>query len=542
MSETPILDTKVLAQTYRDQPPPYECPVCHKSYRSLAGILYHVGQFRSVTGIPRCQLGEVTPRRSPARTPGSPMSARRRAPKREALTWAESQRLVEVEFQNEYRRVEIDRDISLLDEYDQDQEEAVSDCESNRKAVLCKTPLKRTRADTPRGCKAQASSTKNKNKRRSKLKNQSQDAINSAPTLPVAEYEALEITEFPEAPQRDAVYYRFVDQSAEELDELVEYDMDEEDHQWLVLINEERKNEGHTSVPQEAFELLLDRLEKECVFESHVAGPGNDANPYNIDENAVCCICNDGECHNTNAILFCDMCNLAVHQECYGVPYIPEGQWLCRRCLQSPSCSVDCVLCPNKGGAFKQTLDGRWAHVICALWIPEVQFANTVFLEPIDGIHDVPAARWKLMCYICRKRMGACIQCAKANCYTAFHVTCSQQAHLYMKIEIVKGGEVRKTAYCDCHTPLSARKKLMESLDAEESEDSASEKEEESHEVVSANGEGTKDGEVGGVDGEGEGKKTKSESKVVKRARKLLEEQQVAQAPVVNLPYVPQTR
>lgn len=227
----------------------------------------------------------------------------------------------------------------------------------------------------------------------------------------------------------------------------------------MELVNEQRDKENVPRVPPEAFEMLMDRFEKEAYFQSQTSG--KEQGP-SIDEDAVCSICMDGECQNSNVILFCDMCNLAVHQECYGVPYIPEGQWLCRRCLQSPSRAVDCCLCPNKGGAFKQTDDSRWAHVVCALWIPEVGFANTVFLEPIDSIEHIPAARWKLTCYICKQRgTGACIQCHKTNCYTAFHVTCAQQAGLFMKIEPIRETSsngtlvsVRKTAFCDVHTPV----------------------------------------------------------------------------------------
>ncbi|BES98674.1 Bromodomain and Hypothetical proteinD finger-containing protein [Nesidiocoris tenuis] len=425
--------------------PPYTCPIveCGKTYKSMCGLQYHLVIFDHNTmkkaepaadGVPSTP---VQSKPTPAVSTSKKSKKKKRFGKSKLSTpkavvetpspkdrrpTADTQNIIEIEL-DEVIRISVDDKIPIISKH-------------NYEVKYGPMP----------------NFTMELTKSKDLLK------------LPEPQFSLIDDYSLSAMPEKPLGYIRFIEKSSEDLDGEVEYDMDEEDAAWLNLINNSRRDQSLSPVTVDVFELLMDRLEKESYFQMKTNIQGGDG-PAMIDDDAICCICMDGECQNSNVILFCDMCNLAVHQDCYGVPYIPEGQWLCRRCLQSPSRAVDCVLCPNNGGAFKQTDRGHWAHVVCALWIPEVRFANTVFLEPIDSIETIPPARWKLTCYICKQRgVGACIQCHKTNCYSAFHVTCAQSAGLYMKIDAIKdatletkGRElVQKIAFCNTHCPPNA--------------------------------------------------------------------------------------
>uniref|UniRef100_A0A8C1Q5L6 Bromodomain and PHD finger containing, 3b n=1 Tax=Cyprinus carpio TaxID=7962 RepID=A0A8C1Q5L6_CYPCA len=387
------------------------------------------------------------------------------SPTRETLTYAQAQKIVEVDLDGRLHRISIFDPLMVITE-DEMTAQDIAECNSNKEnseqssvTVVVSSPRRSTAHRGKKKDVKQLSSSSSQNHcSNSHGQTPMHSSVNSHHgTLPKPTFREQESYEPVDASPRPSAYYRYIEKSGEEMETDAEYDMDEEDVAWLELVNDRRVSEGHPQVSPDTFELLIDRLEKESFLESRSQAPSQSI----IDEDAFCCVCLDDECLNSNVILFCDICNLAVHQECYGVPYIPEGQWLCRCCLQSPSRPVDCVLCPNQGGAFKQTSDGRWAHVVCAIWIPEVCFANTVFLEPIEGVDNIPPARWKLTCYLCKQKgCGASIQCHKANCYTAFHVTCAQRAGLFMKIEPVRETtvngttfSVKKTAFCEAHSP-----------------------------------------------------------------------------------------
>ncbi|XP_038635464.1 protein AF-10-like isoform X2 [Scyliorhinus canicula] len=173
-----------------------------------------------------------------------------------------------------------------------------------------------------------------------------------------------------------------------------------------------------------------------------------------------CCVCSDERGWAENPLVYCDGhgCNVAVHQACYGIVQVPTGPWFCRKCeSQERAARVRCELCPHKDGALKRTDNGGWAHVVCALYVPEVQFANVISMEPIV-LQYVPHERFNKTCYLCEEQgreskaaTGACMTCNRHGCRQAFHVTCAQMAGLLCEEQGCEIDNVKYCGYCKYH-------------------------------------------------------------------------------------------
>jgi PHD-zinc-finger like domain/PHD-finger len=167
------------------------------------------------------------------------------------------------------------------------------------------------------------------------------------------------------------------------------------------------------------------------------------------DMDAVCEICGDGEVIPENQILFCEACNVAVHQMCYGIEKVPEGDYYCIACrrlgrdkrragvpksapMPLPIC---CELCPLRQGAFVRTdvksrnedTRDRWVHVLCAKWqgLDHVD-NNQELVEDVSAIR-LEFRRHRIKCELCLGERGGMIKCIdKSSCNRWFHVTCAR--------------------------------------------------------------------------------------------------------------------
>jgi len=191
-----------------------------------------------------------------------------------------------------------------------------------------------------------------------------------------------------------------------------------------------------------------------------------------LDMNAVCSICHDGEVTPDNQILFCEACDVPVHQFCYGVEEIPQGDYYCIPCrhfgrdtmskeqertsstgtrIALPPVPINCELCPLTKGAFvrsettRSTPDSqsdvsKWVHMACAKW----QGLNFIVPDKADLVEDVTELkkyfrRLDIECDICKGKRGAYHQCRFPGCEKYLHLSCARASGI---CEVIHGEDV----------------------------------------------------------------------------------------------------
>ena len=263
------------------------------------------------------------------------------------------------------------------------------------------------------------------------------------------------------------------------------YDCDEMDLAWLNRVNYEFQLAGIEQLTRVNLERLIENFEQQSYESLKAAIDKLQSYSIEYDEGVVCDVCRSPDSEDSNEMVFCDGCNMCVHQACYGIEKIPQGNWLCAPCsFGGSSFKPECVLCPNMGGAMKATRNLRhWCHVSCALWIPETGFGNPDKMEPIINLNQVAPYRWQLVCNLCKEKRGCCLQCSEKRCHSAFHVTCAFKHNLEMENTLSEDRtDIEFKAYCVKHSRKRQLQQMMSSENVIEEEDEEEEEEEDEDE------------------------------------------------------------
>ncbi len=117
---------------------------------------------------------------------------------------------------------------------------------------------------------------------------------------------------------------------------------------------------------------------------------------YDINDDRPCDACSYPDPRYQNGglddIVYCDTCNVPVHQQCYRLSEIPPGEWFCDVCVSNVDPDeVTCGFCPVIGGAMKRCKGNEeegWAHLSCAYFIDELDIET---IDEVDYIGVDPA-------------------------------------------------------------------------------------------------------------------------------------------------------
>ncbi|GLE00584.1 hypothetical protein PINS_up009341 [Pythium insidiosum] len=115
------------------------------------------------------------------------------------------------------------------------------------------------------------------------------------------------------------------------------------------------------------------------------------------DDDAACAVCLQRDSLEHDPIVLCELCGVAVHQSCYRLDDIPDDDWYCHPCARylrardvennvTPTYELPCAACAQKGGAFIATVDGKWVHMACSMFLPELYVQSSPNGEIIGGL------------------------------------------------------------------------------------------------------------------------------------------------------------
>jgi hypothetical protein len=134
-----------------------------------------------------------------------------------------------------------------------------------------------------------------------------------------------------------------------------------------------------------------------------------------------CCICMHCDYEDGNTIVFCDLCNVGMHPECYGLREIPEGDYFCNLCA-SKTQGVSCYLCGRIKGAFKLVEKDIWAHSFCILLSEILMFKDYELMDSVGFIQAKQANMNK--CCVCNSNGGELFKCTGCDEHY-FHALCA---------------------------------------------------------------------------------------------------------------------
>ena len=213
--------------------------------------------------------------------------------------------------------------------------------------------------------------------------------------------------------------------------------------------NNTQPSEPISSIQEAGDTSSIPEIEKNMEVDASVE---TSEKPQTEEEGETCNICGYGYSEPDDQLVFCEHCNLAVHQSCYGIATLPEGDWMCSVCLhgKSPN-NTYCYICNKSGGAMRCTEDGIFVHLICVFYTPELSLNFSGPEVLVEGIGRISRERAQLVCSICGLKGGGCVQCSSRQCSIAYHPYCAQQVG-YLLTSDEKGGQFMYLSYCKSHT------------------------------------------------------------------------------------------